>query len=256
MNHTPSVSVRNIVLGEGIPKICIPLVSTCLDALLNDMKKALDHSADLIEWRVDWMDDILKKGYLEEILPAVRKAAGDTPLLFTFRTAKEGGEKAISNEAYQNLNLAVAKSGFVDLIDVEAFRGDEIVTNIISIAHDFNVKVVSSNHDFDKTPEKEELIRRLCKMQELDADIPKIAVMPTCRRDVLMLLDATLEMTESYADRPIITMSMAGTGVISRLAGEAFGSALTFGAATKASAPGQIPVNELKQVLDILHKSL
>ena len=76
MNHTPSVSVRNIVLGEGIPKICIPLVSTCLDALLNDMKKALDHSADLIEWRVDWMDDILKKGYLEEILPAVRKAAG------------------------------------------------------------------------------------------------------------------------------------------------------------------------------------
>lgn len=51
MNHTPSVSVRNIVLGEGIPKICIPLVSTCLDALLNDMKKALDHSADLIEWQ-------------------------------------------------------------------------------------------------------------------------------------------------------------------------------------------------------------
>ena len=41
MNHTPSVSVRNIVLGEGIPKICIPLVSTCLDALLNDMKKAI-----------------------------------------------------------------------------------------------------------------------------------------------------------------------------------------------------------------------
>ena len=36
MNHTPSVSVRNIVLGEGIPKICIPLVSTCLDALLNE----------------------------------------------------------------------------------------------------------------------------------------------------------------------------------------------------------------------------
>ena len=71
MNHTPSVSVRNIVLGEGIPKICIPLVSTCLDALLNDMKKALDHSADLIEWRVDWMDDILKKGYLEEILPGI-----------------------------------------------------------------------------------------------------------------------------------------------------------------------------------------
>ena len=36
----------------------------------------------------------------------------------------------------------------------------------------------------------------------------------------------------------------------------AFGSALTFGAASKASAPGQIGVHELKQVLDIIHKSL
>ena len=51
-------------------------------------------------------------------------------------------------------------------------------------------------------------------------------------------------------------MSMAGTGVVSRLTGETFGSALTFGAATKASAPGQINVNELEQVLDIIHKSL
>ena len=67
---------------------------------------------------------------------------------------------------------------------------------------------------------------------------------------------ATLEMSEKYADRPIITMSMAGTGVVSRLTGETFGSALTFGAASKASAPGQIGVNELKQVLDIIHSSL
>ena len=93
-------------------------------------------------------------------------------------------------------------------------------------------------------------------MQELGADIPKIAVMPTKKRDVLTLLDATLEMSESYADRPIITMSMAGTGVTSRLIGETFGSALTFGAAARASAPGQISVLELDQVLDIIHKSL
>mgnify|MGYP000529625487 CR=1 FL=1 len=84
-------------------------------------------------------------------------------------------------------------------------------------------------------------------MQELGADIPKIAVMPTCKQDVITLLSATLEMSEKYADRPIITMSMAGTGVISRLTGETFGSALTFGAASKASAPGQIGVNELSR---------
>jgi 3-dehydroquinate dehydratase-1 len=62
-------------------------------------------------------------------------------------------------------------------------------------------------------------------------------------------------MKEKYADRPIITMSMSGEGVISRLAGEVFGSCLTFGAAKKASAPGQIGVNELSNVLETIHKS-
>ena len=125
---------KNIVLGEGIPKICIPLVSTCLDALLNDMKKALDHSADLIEWRVDWMDDILKKGYLEEILPAVRKAAGDTPLLFTFRTKKEGGNMAASLLQYKELVKRAICSGLVDLVDIELFSDKDTVNELIALA--------------------------------------------------------------------------------------------------------------------------
>ena len=59
-----------------------------------------------------------------------------------------------------------------------------------------------------------------------------------------------------HADRPAVTMSMAGMGVISRLCGEVFGSALTFGAAGRASAPGQMDVQDLAQVLFLLHKSL
>ena len=93
-------------------------------------------------------------------------------------------------------------------------------------------------------------------MQEIGADIPKIAVMPQSRRDVLTLLAATEEMTSTYADRPIVTMSMSGTGVLSRLCGEVFGSAMTFGAAGKASAPGQMEVEDLKTVLGLIHKGM
>ena len=64
------------------------------------------------------------------------------------------------------------------------------------------------------------------------------------------------KMVTDYADRPIITMSMAGTGVISRLCGEVFGSSMTFGAAKKASAPGQMGVEDLSTVLGLLHKSM
>ncbi|HCO27941.1 MAG TPA: type I 3-dehydroquinate dehydratase, partial [Lachnospiraceae bacterium] len=169
--------------------------------------------------------------------------------LFTFRTAKEGGEKAIDEKNYVQLNQNVAKSGYVDLVDVELFMGEQVVQEILEVAHEHGVKVVTSNHDFEKTPEKEEILSRLKRMQQLGADLLKIAVMPNSKRDVLTLLMATEEMVTKYAKRPVITMSMAGTGGISRLCGEVFGSALTFGAVGKASAPGQIDVNDLHTVL-------
>jgi 3-dehydroquinate dehydratase-1 len=45
-------------------------------------------------------------------------------------------------------------------------------------------------------------------------------------------------------------------GVLSRVAGEAFGSAMTFGTIGSTSAPGQIPVKELGDVLDVIHRSM
>ena len=71
-----------------------------------------------------------------------------------------------------------AQTGYVDFIDVEIFTGDAIVTKIIDGAHAAGVKVIASNHDFHKTPEKSDIIYRLRKMQDMNADIPKIAVMP------------------------------------------------------------------------------
>lgn len=255
MNHTPSVSVRNIVLGEGIPKICIPLVSTCLDALLNDMKKALDHSADLIEWRVDWMDDILKKGISgRDPSCCTGKAAGVHPLLFTFRTKKEGGNMAASLLQYKELVKRAICSGLVDLVDIELFSDKDTVNELIALAKEKNVKTILSNHDFFKTPSGNEIFSRLKQMEEAGADIAKIAVMPESTEDVLTLLSATCKAKKELTC-PVITMSMAGTGLISRLSGEVFGSCLTFGTAGNISAPGQIDALKLRSVLHILHEN-
>ena len=231
------VVVRNVKIGEGIPKICVPIVGVTREEILAAGARIREIGADVAEW-------------------LLRQTLGDLPLLFTFRTSKEGGEKAMETEAYVRLNQEMAESGSVDLVDAELFTGDEEVRQIVKTAHQCGAKVIVSNHDFHKTPDKEELLKRLCKMQELGADIPKIAVMPQNKKDVLTLLAATEEMTSVYADRPVITMSMAGTGVLSRLCGEVFGSALTFGAAGKASAPGQMAVEDLKTALELLHKSL
>jgi len=84
----------------------------------------------------------------------------------------------------------------------------------------------------------------------------KLAMMPRNPGDVLELLRATWEMANHYAERPMMTMSMGGTGVVSRLAGEIFGSAMCFGMIGRASAPGQVEVDRLAGVLDIVHRSL
>lgn len=248
-----TVKVRKLEIGMGMPKICVPVVGKTVPEILKNAKKAVQAKADVVEWRVDWYEDVSAFECVGAVLKGLRETLGEIPLLFTFRTLQEGGEQAIEQEIYRELNEMAVRTKMVDLIDAELSAGEETVEALIETAHTFGVKVVVSNHDFEKTPSKEEIVARLQKMQELGADLPKIAVMPQCRKDVLTLLAATEEMAGTYADRPIITMSMAKDGVISRLCGEVFGSALTFGAAGRTSAPGQIEVEKLRGVLEIFH---
>ena len=138
------------------------------------------------------------------------------------------------------------------MVDLELFSSEADIIGLIAEAKEKNVKVVLSSHDFFRTPAKEEIIARLLKMQQLGADITKIAVMPQSEEDVLTLLAATLEMKKKQADRPCITMSMGKLGAISRLAGELFGSCLTFAAAKDVSAPGQVSVRDVRSILEIL----
>ena len=248
-----TIKVRDIEIGAGAPKIIVPIIGVTKEDILNEAKTFDSIPVDVVEWRVDWFEHVFEFDKVEDVLKELRTALGNIPLLLTFRTKKEGGEKAIDTKDYKELNLRAAKTGYVDFIDVEIFTGDDVVREIIDGAHAAGVRIIASNHDFFKTPAKSDIIYRLRKMQDMGADIPKIAVMPQSKRDVLTLLCATEDMVTDYADRPIITMSMAGTGVISRLCGEVFGSSMTFGAAKKASAPGQMGVNDLNTVLDLLH---
>ncbi len=251
-----TVKVKGINIGEGIPKVIVPIVGKTRNEIIEKAKSFRNMKIDIVEWRVDFFDNVFDIPDTLATLKELREELNSTPILFTFRTKNEGGEKEISAEVYTELNKAIAESGDADLIDVEIFMGDNIVNENIENIHKAGVFVVGSNHDFFKTPEKNDIVSRLCKMQNMGADIPKIAVMPTSSEDVLTLLSATNEMYCKHADRPIVTMSMGATGVISRLSGEAFGSSMTFGAVGQVSAPGQIPVEELFTSLSILHKAI
>ncbi|MCM3570246.1 type I 3-dehydroquinate dehydratase [Neobacillus mesonae] len=251
-----TLKIKNITIGEGIPKIIVPLVGTTKELILQEAELVKELRPDVVEWRVDFYENVEDLEAVKDLIAKLRDIFSDQLLLFTFRTHKEGGNKEISDAFYLKLNQTAVLTKNIDLVDVELFSGDHNVHAILSIAKENGVYVIMSNHDFEKTPPKDEIISRLCKMQEYGADIPKIAVMPTSVDDVITLLDATHTMKTQYANRPLITMSMGGKGVISRLASEVFGSAFTFGAGKSASAPGQIPAAELRTVLEILHKGM
>ncbi len=250
------VIVRNMKIGNGIPKICVPIVGDVKKEIYRQAEQIRKTSADLVEWRADWFESVFDASSLKGVLGGLREILGDIPLLFTFRSAREGGERQIDKRDYVSLNLTAIETGCIDLLDVELSCEETVLKQLIAAAHNASVKVIISNHDFQGTPDREEIVRKLRKMQMLGADISKIAVMPQNKADVLTLLAATAEMTETYPDQPIITMSMAGTGVISRISGEIFGSAVTFGSAGRASAPGQIDNQALKNVLEVIHQSL
>jgi 3-dehydroquinate dehydratase-1 len=50
-------------------------------------------------------------------------------------------------------------------------------------------------------------------------------------------------------------MAMGGPGSLTRLCGWAFGSAMTFAIGQGASAPGQLPIEDLERGLALLHKA-
>lgn len=243
--------IRNVEIGAGIPKICVSITGKNEAEILKQAEEIKKNPADIAEWRADFYEKVSEKEKVFLVLKQLREELEDKPILFTFRRKEEGGEKEISPEAYKGLNVSIMESGLADMIDIELFSGEKLVHELVSAAHKRQLRVVLSNHDFEKTPEREELLKRFKKMQQLGADLPKIAVMPQSEKDVLILLRAAEEFNREYADRPFVAISMSKLGLVSRLAGGVFGSAMTFGAVGKVSAPGQIEALELKKILEM-----
>lgn len=250
---TVPVTVRGTVLGAGRPKVIVPLTGGTVPALLDQARDVVAAGPDLVEWRVDHLGpgdaapaDVVAAGR------ELRAALGGLPLLVTIRTAAEGGLAAVADANYVAVYRAVLEAGLADLVDVEVMRDEATVRTLVDLAHAAGALVVASNHDFDATPPREEIVRRLLHMADRGADVLKIAVMPHDPGDVLALLAATWE-ASGRTERPLITMAMAGTGVASRVAGGVFGSAATFGTVGAASAPGQVELGALRAALAVVH---
>lgn len=255
------VEIRSLKIGEGRPKVCVPLTGGSMSEILEEARAVLGLPVDMIEWRADYFRDVEDSGALTACLRELRDVLGDLPLLFTLRSEVERGAFSGSGRQYADIVGTAASSGCVDLVDVELARCEAGAadstgaTDIIGAAHERGVRVVASYHDFDATPAKDKLIEIFCSMQSHDADILKIAVMPRSPEDAFILMEATEEASRLYVDRPVVGISMGELGLISRSKAEAIGSAICFAAGPDGgSAPGQIAAEEMSEILRIMHE--
>ena len=94
------VTVRDCIFGKGTPKICVPVMPKSYDTIKSEIDTLKGLEYDVVEWRMDHYTNILNLEEAKKACTLVRECLGNIPLLATFRTAKEGGEQACSNEQY------------------------------------------------------------------------------------------------------------------------------------------------------------
>lgn len=250
-----TVRLKDVVLGEGMPKICVPVMGRSIDEICMAAQRAADAGADVIELRIDSLDASPDAQTAVDVCSAVRGAAGEIPLLFTMRTARDGGAGSSDVQAYEALLTAVAAAGACDAIDCELSVGDEAFLRIVRAAHDAGIAVVGSSHEFGAIGDMNRAAQWLHRQAALGADVVKAAVMTKTREEAL---EAALALTRAGGQiaAPMIAIAMGPAGVLTRIGGACMGSCLTFGTAGEASAPGQIDAVKLRLALEIIDAAI
>lgn len=241
------IKVRDLTIGSGRPKISVPLTARNGAGIYAQAKSTAASGADICEFRADFFDDDFMA-----TLPRLRDELGDIPLLFTLRTMEDCGEREVSVGEYSEICAKAIQSGMIDMIDVQLSMGEDVCRELTALARRAGVATILSSHDFIKTPPKQDMLKTLETAREYGADIAKLAVMPKTALDVLALLETTAEFTRQNPHYTVITMSMGALGKLSRVCGELVGSAVTFAALDRASAPGQFHVTKLRPTLELL----
>ena len=272
------------------PAVAVSLTGPTAARARVQARRAIDAGADVLELRVDLLeeadalvafgevageeapapDPMVVATAAAQVLECLRRmtdVVDGAPLLLTCRTATEGGRARLNDAGYGAVLHAVL-DGLAEwspehrpaAIDVEVQRG--CLPGVAEQAHGLGIDVVASFHDFEATPVDDVLEEVLVRMADEGADLAKIAVWPTGAADVARLLGVCARAAADPEEGtglgvPVAAMSMGALGVVSRVA-PAFGSALTFAVVpdeqgeTQASAPGQMPIQDVRRCLELL----
>ena len=234
--------------------ICVSIPLENMNTISDKIIKAKEQGAEIVEIRLDYFPKILETDPLT-LKPLLECC--DIPIIFTLRSASEGGKNSLK----EAVRIEYIKS-LIELkpqyIDLEARLPPDILKTLYRLAIQNSVKVIYSSHDFERTPNivnAQTLIYQIIKkcegLEEENNPNAIIKVVFTAKGGQDNLVAVQLVRWLRRMDRNIICFCMGEKGVYSRLESLKAGAYLTFASMDKATAPGQLNINDLKKDLGI-----
>lgn len=239
--------------GERVTLVCVPIMVDTVESALRDAALAVEHGADLVEYRVDVLfEDRGGESLGDRIARVVDLVARSGAVcIVTCRPEWEGGDYSGDDDErvalFEALGTGEKPPAYID-VELALWERSANIRQKIKLAVDHpeqrravSTRLILSTHDFQGRPD--DLTRRVLAMQSVDAcSVVKVAYRARSIRDNLELFELIRE-----SAKPMIALGMGEFGLMSRVLAPKFGGFLTFASLrdAEATAPGQPTIEEL-----------
>ena len=224
----------NSVFGKGVSRICGVAAAPTAGQLRHLLAEAL-RETPTVEVRLDWLSNDRERHAFLNWLRLHRPAK--TQIIATCRRRVGGGE--FSGDAGAELFwLMKAKDAGCAWCDLEMETLRELPGKTVE-GYAVPDKVLLSMHDFRRTPK---FPKRLAAPARGGASAIKAAAMART------LEDAARTLRLARHSRDVVAVAMGEVGLPARVLALREGSALAYASVAAATAPGQIPLGDLKHL--------
>ena len=218
-------------------KTCISIAEKTPLQTKKILKIALKKS-DFVEVRFDF----LESEQIPKAIEGIKKNLNR--VVCTLRPKKEGGKfEGNEKERIAILKLMAEYNPF--LLDVE-FNTLKKNPLLVRYLHSTKTKILVSWHDFKKTPNSNELKKKMDQMSKFSQNVKIVSTAKSTEDSTRML-----ELYSKKRRNNLISFSMGDQGRISRILCLYLGSPYTYVSLGKAIAPGQFSVDEMNKIINL-----
>lgn len=217
-----------------------------LENIHTQIEAALTKGADLIECRFDYMTKI---GELDAFLEGLAKFKNNC--IYTLRPIGQGGNFVDDHLRRSNLlkKLIYNEPQFVDIEYEILSKNDDLADYIESS----KTKILVSWHDFDKTPDHNELINLVNQMRVYSPYL-KVVTMANSFDDALEIFELYQHLDTNIN---LVSFAMGESGTITRVLAPIVGGApFTYASLDAPIAPGQLSISQMQRFYGVLKKRL